>query len=208
MKAMDAPMSESALRPARATDVEAVGPLLYVSATGMYDRFTGGRQRALQVLERAFVRDGTSASAEVVTVAELDGRVAAAVAAFPVQESAPRAGAFLRVTLGTIPPWRWPGALRLYWAGTRAAPSPPEAALYVDALATDPSLRRRGAARALLAEAERQAREHGLPAIALDTSLDNRPARALYLSQGYDEVAYRPASRGLPGFVALVKALE
>jgi ribosomal protein S18 acetylase RimI-like enzyme len=78
----------------------------------------------------------------------------------------------------------------------------------VDALATEPSLRRRGAARALLAEAERQAREHGLPAIALDTSLDNRPARALYLSQGYDEVAYRPASRGLPGFVALVKALE
>ena len=47
-----------------------------------------------------------------------------------------------------------------------------------------------------------------LPAVALDTSLDNKPARALYLTAGYDEVAYRPAGRGLPGFVALVKQLS
>jgi hypothetical protein len=30
----------------------------------------------------------------------------------------------------------------------------------------------------------------------------------LYAREGFDEVAYRPAGRGLPGFVALVKRLD
>jgi ribosomal protein S18 acetylase RimI-like enzyme len=96
----------------------------------------------------------------------------------------------------------------LYWSGARAVPNPPDASFYVDALAVEEPLRRRGAARALLAAAEDRARELELPTIALDTALDNRPARSLYLSAGYDEVAYRPAGRGLPGFVALVKQLS
>ena len=201
-------MSETAVRPARATDAEAVAPLLYESATGVYDRFAGTRERALGVLARAVDTPGTSASAEVVAVGELDGRVAGALAAFPVGEAAARARAFLRVTLKSIPPWRWPSALWLYWAGAHAAPAPPEATLYVDALAVDGSARRRGVARALLAHAELDARRRGFPAVALDTSLDNKPARALYLDAGYDEVAYRPPGRGLPGFVALVKPLS
>ncbi|MGH2804014.1 MAG: GNAT family N-acetyltransferase [Thermoleophilaceae bacterium] len=129
------------------------------------------------------------------------------MAAFPVDEAAARSRAFLRLALRGAPPWRWPAALYLYWAGGRAAPTPPASAFYVDALATDPALRRRGAARALLAEAERQARERGLPAVALDTTISNEPARRLYASEGFDEVAYRPPGRGLPGFVALVKPL-
>src|SRR4051794_7652631 len=173
----------------------------------MYDRFTGRRERAIRVLSRAFETSGTNASREVVTVAEFDGTVAGALAAFPVQETVTRAGGFLRLALRTIPPWRWPTAMRLYWSGARAVPNPPDAAFYVDALAVQEPLRRRGAASALLASAEARARELELPAIALDTSLDNKPARALYLSAGYDEVAYRPAGRGLPGFVALVKRL-
>ena len=44
--------------------------------------------------------------------------------------------------------------------------------------------------------------------MALDTSLENKPARALYLGAGYEEVAYRPPARGMPGFVALVKPLS
>ena len=78
---------------------------------------------------------------------------------------------------------------------------------YIDALATDPAFRRRGAARALLEAAEHEARERGLPAVSLDTTLTNEGARALYASAGYDEVAYRAPSRGLPGFVALVKPI-
>jgi GNAT superfamily N-acetyltransferase len=199
---------EPSVRPAQREDGEIVAPLLYESAGGMYDRFVGGRRRALSLLRRAFDSEGTNASAEVVTVAELDGGVAGAIAIFPVEETSPRASTFLRLALRSIPPWRWPGALRFWWAGARAAPSPPRSALYVDALATDPAARRRGAARALLDHAEAEARRQGLPALALDTSLDNRGARALYLGAGFEEVAYRAAARRMPGFVALVKELE
>jgi ribosomal protein S18 acetylase RimI-like enzyme len=130
------------------------------------------------------------------------------MAAFPVDEAVGRSRAFLRLTLRGSPAWRWPRALRLYSAGGRASPSPPASAFYVDALATDERLRRRGAARGLLAEAERQARERRLPCVALDTTIPNEVARALYRNEGYDEVAYRPAGRGLPGFVALVKRVD
>ncbi|MGH2744577.1 MAG: GNAT family N-acetyltransferase [Thermoleophilaceae bacterium] len=195
------------VRKARPDDFVRVAELLHHSAADMYDRFAGGRERALRVLERSLEVPGNASSAEVVWVAALEGQVAAAMAAFPVDEAEARARAFLRLALRGAPPWRWPVALYLYWAGGRAAPSPPASALYVDALASDPRFRRRGAARALLAEAERGAREHRLPAVALDTTIANEPARRLYASEGFDEVAYRPPGRGLPGFVALVKPL-
>ena len=195
------------VRKADPEDFPRVAELLHHSAADMYDRFAGGRGRALRVLRRSLEEPGNASSAEVVSVVVLDGHVAGAMAAFPVDEAAARARAFLGLALRGSPPWRWPVALYLYWAGGRAAPSPPASALYVDALATDPGFRRRGAARALLAAAERGAREHRLPAVALDTTIANEPARTLYASEGYDEVAYRPPGRGLPGFVALVKPL-
>jgi ribosomal protein S18 acetylase RimI-like enzyme len=196
------------VRQAEPDDFARAAELLHRSAADMYDRFAGGRERALRVLERSLAEPGNASSAEVVWVAAVDGEVAAAMAAFPVDEAGDRARAFLRLALRGAPPWRWPVALYLYWAGGRAAPSPPESALYVDALATDPGFRRRGAARALLEQAERGARERRLPAVALDTTMANEPARKLYASEGFDEVAYRPPGRGLPGFVALVKPLS
>jgi hypothetical protein len=112
----------------------------------MYNRFAGGQDRALRLLERSLADPGNASSADVVWVAEVDGRVAGAMAAFPVDEAVARSAAFLRLALRAAPPWRWPQALMLYWAGGRAAPSPPSPSFYVDALATDPALRRRGAA--------------------------------------------------------------
>jgi ribosomal protein S18 acetylase RimI-like enzyme len=202
------PTSEPLVRRPQPDEAAAVVELLHESAAGMYDRFAGGRDRALQTLERAFHELGNSASAEVVWVTDLDGEVAAAMAAFPVDEALARSRAFLRLALRGAPFWRWPTALRLYWLGGRASPSPPPASFYIDALATDAAHRRRGLARALLDEAERQARARGLPAVALDTTLDNRPARSLYANAGFDEVAYRPATRTLPGFVAMVKPVD
>ena len=72
------------------------------------------------------------------------------------------------------------------------------------------STRRAGAAWERRCSPTRRSRrgDAGLPAIALDTALDNRAARALYLGAGYEEVAYRAPGRGLPGFVALVKPLS
>jgi ribosomal protein S18 acetylase RimI-like enzyme len=196
------------VRKARQGDVAAVAPLLFESAPEMYERFAGGRERALATLERGFGEPGNVASGEVTWLVELDGRPAAAMAAFPVVEAGERSRAFLRLTLRETPFWRWPLALRLYWAGGHATPKPREDSLYVDALATDEAFRRRGAARALLDEAERQAREHGLPAVTLDTAMDNEGARALYAAAGFDEVAYRAPAHGLPGFVALIKPVD
>ena len=195
------------VRKARPEDFAAIARLLHLSAAEMYDRFSGGHERALRVLERSLGEPGNASSAEAIWLAEIDERPVAVMAAFPVDEAGDRSRAFLRLALRSSPPWRWPAALYLYWAGGRAAPTPPASAFYVDALATDPDFRRRGAARALLAEAELEARRRRLPAVALDTTIENAPARALYGREGYDEVAYQPPARGLAGFVALVKPL-
>ena len=195
------------VRAYRPRDSRAVAGLLYESAGGMYDRYAGNRSLAERSLTRALAREGTTASPEVVRVAEIDGQVAGAMAAMPFDEWTPRAHAFLRVTLRSIPPWRWPAALRLYRASGRTAPEPPPLSFYVDSLATTEPLRRRGVGRALLDEADRQAHEHGLRTVALDTWVDNRPARALYLRSGFTEVAHTPSVGGLPGGVSLLKEL-
>jgi ribosomal protein S18 acetylase RimI-like enzyme len=199
-------MSSVRVRKARQEDVAAVAGLLLESAPVIYDRFAGGRGRALATLEHAFGQSGNVASCEVVRVVELDGRLAAAMAAFPLAEGSARSRAFLRLTLRRVPVWRWWRTLRLFSGGVAAIQR--DDSLYIDALATVPELRRRGAARALLDEAEREARESGLGAVTLDTTMDNDAARALYASAGFDEVAYRGATRVLPGFVALVKRVD
>jgi len=181
--------------------------LLFESAPDMYMRFSGGRERALATLERAFHEPGNLASGDVTWLAEVDGEPAAVMAGFPVIQAAERSRAYLGLTLRGTPFWRWPSVLFLYWIGGRASPAPRNDSFYIDALATDPGYRRRGLARALLHEAEQQARAHRLPAVSLDTTMSNESARALYAAAGYDEVIYRPPSRRLPGFVGLVKPL-
>ena len=193
------------VRKAGKDDVEAVAALLYESSPEIYDRFAGNRERAMRILEEAFGEPGNVASAEVIWLAEIDGRPAAAMSAFPIAAGPERARAVTRLGLRRVPFWLWGRTLRLYTAGTRA---PRDQSLYIDALATAPGFRRRGAATALLDEAEREARPLGLRAVALDTTLDNSVARAFYAGAGFDEVAYRSASRSLPGFVALVKPVD
>ena len=182
--------------------------LLYASSGGMYDRYAGRPELARKVLTRALERERTTASADVVHVAEIDGQVAGAMAAMPYSEWTPRARAFLRVTLTSIPPWHWLGALSTFRLSGRAAPEPPTSSLYVDSLAVTRQLRRRGAGRALLAEAERFAYSSGLDSVSLDVWADNDAARALYRSTGFVEVATTPAARGLPGGVALRKEVR
>jgi ribosomal protein S18 acetylase RimI-like enzyme len=203
----DAP-AEPRVRAAEAGDAEAVAKLLYETASGIYDRFVGDRRTALKVLLHAFRSGGTNASMDVITVAELDGRVAAAIAAFPVEEGPRRARGFLWIALRLAPPWRWPGAVRVYRLGGRAAPRPPLRALYVDALATAAPFRRRGAARALLAAADEQARVRRLDRVALETELTNSGAQALYEGAGFRPTDRREAVSGLPGFVSYVKELR
>ncbi len=201
-------MSESSVRPYRPGDSAAATALLYESSGGMYDRYAGNRKLAERAIARALTRDGNTASAEVVWVAEIEDEVVGVMAAMPYDEWTPRAKRFLRVTLRSIPPWRWPTALWLYRASGRTAPEPPPACFYIDSLATAAPQRRRGVARALLEEADRRALTRGLKSVALDTWIDNKEARALYLSAGFEEVAYTPAISGLPGGVSLLKQLR
>ena len=196
-----------AVRPARLADDERVASLMYESAADVYDRYAGSREGALRVLRAAFGRSGTTASAEVVTVAELNGAVVGVLAAFPVDEADGRAARFLRTTLARIAPWRWAAALRIFRLGASAAAPPPPGALYVDALATAPELRRRGVATALLAAAERRARDEGFPSLALETETSNDAAQALYRGLGFHATETRPPLGGLPGFVSFVKLL-
>jgi ribosomal protein S18 acetylase RimI-like enzyme len=195
------------IRPAAPEDVDAVARLLYETATGMYDIYAGGADRALRILRAAYGLEGNSASREIVAVAELDGEVAGALAAFPVPEGDRRASRFLRVTLVRTPPWKWPATLRIFHTGAELTPVPPPGSLYIDALATDTRFRRRGVARALLGEASRQAAEAGLRAVALDTAATNAPAQALYQGAGFTVTERRPPKGRIPGIVGYVREL-
>ena len=201
-------MTEPVVRPARDDETETVTALLYETAGGMYDLFAGGRERAARILAAAYGRDGNSASHEVVTVAEIDGRVAGAIAAFPVAEGDFRARAFLRLTLSRTPPWLWPRTLRVFRMGGQLTPPAPADALYVDALATHPDLRRRGVATALLQAAERRAHGAGLSALALDTAETNYAAQALYEGFGLERSGSSQAIGDIPGAIAYVKSLR
>ena len=181
--------------------------ILYESSGGLYDRYAGSRRLAERVISRALERDGNTASADVVSVAELDGRVAGAMSAMAFTEWEPRAYAFLRTTLRVIPPWRWPGALWVYQAGGRAGEGPPVTSFYVDSLATAEPFRRRGVAAALLAHAERRAADQGLRSVALDTWVDNHAALSLYHASGFRELGRSHGRAGLPGGVLLLKDL-
>jgi ribosomal protein S18 acetylase RimI-like enzyme len=202
-----------AVRPA--TPADPVHELLYESARPYYDAYAGSEARARALLAAVYTRRGHAASFEVCAVGELDGAAAGVIAWFPVSEGDRRARRFVSLTAPRIPPWRWPGLLRHLRAAGLVAPHPPPDTLYVDALAVEPGLRRRGVATALLARAEEAAAVAGLSGVALDTGLHNDAARALYEATGYRtrEVRRAPsdavaAAVGGPGFIGYFKPVS
>jgi ribosomal-protein-alanine N-acetyltransferase len=64
--------------------------------------------------------------------------------------------------------------------------------LHVVNIAVDPSVRRRGFGRLLMAEILRRGRSMGSKLVTLEVRMGNRPARALYADMGFREVAIRP----------------
>lgn len=199
----DAPL----ICPARDGDAAAVARLIYLTSPPGYRLFGGDEERALRLIEAAFATPGTDCSREVITLAELDGEVAGAMAAFPTPEGDERRRRFVRLALRRRPLWRRPRIALMARHGANHDPTPPDDSLYIDSLATAARFRRRGAAAALLGEAERIARELGLTSISLDTRAANSGARALYEREGYEVSAEIPASRAIPALVAYVKKL-
>ena len=197
-----------------ATPGDPADELLYLSAKPYYDAYAGSEARARALLAAVYQRTGHAASFEVCAVAEVDGELAGVIAWFPVSEGDERARRFVSLTAPRVPPWRWPGLLRHLRAAGTVSPNPPARMLYVDALAVDPSFRRRGVARALLERAERAAIDQRLDGVALDTGLHNEAARALYEATGFSEREIRRAPSahvadaiGGPGFVSYLKRL-
>jgi ribosomal protein S18 acetylase RimI-like enzyme len=201
---------EVVVRAARPDDP--VAGLLFASAAPYYSAYAGGPERARRLLRTLYPRGGHTASWEVCRVAEAAGAVVGVLAAFPSEQGDVLARRFVRLTLAHSPPWRVPALLRHLRATAAVAPHPPRRMLYVDALATHPEHRRRGVARALLAEADRIAAEGGLDGVALDTGIENRAARALYEHSGFESRGLRPApdertarAVGGSGFIGYVK---
>lgn len=201
-----------AVRPATPTD--SADSLLYLSAKPYYDAYAGSEARARELLNAVYPRTGHAASFEVCVVAELDGKLAGVMALFPAPDGDRLARRFVTLTAPRVPPWRWPALLRHLRAAGLVSPRPPATTLYVDALAVEPALRRRGVARTLLARAEAAAADAQLQGVSLDTGLQNAPARALYEAAGFREREVRRAPSdavaraiGGPGFVSYFKAL-
>jgi ribosomal protein S18 acetylase RimI-like enzyme len=207
-------MTEMSLAVRPATPIDPADALLYLSAKPYYDAYAGSEARARALLAAVYRRRGHAASFDVCAVAEVDDAVAGVIASFPVSEGDERARRFVSLTAPRVPPWRWPALLRHLRAAGTVSPHPPPGMLYVDALAVDPAFRRRGVARALLAHAERAAAAGDLKGVALDTGLQNEPARALYEATGFRarDVRHAPSTRaaaalGGPGFVSYLKRL-
>ncbi len=207
-------MSQMPIALRAATPADPAAGLLYLSSQPYYDAYAGSGSRATALLAAVYARPGHAASYEVCAVAELDGRIAGVLAAYPVGDGDRLSRRFVTLTAPRVPPWAWPRLLRHLRAAGLLAPEPPPGTLYVDALAVDPAFRRRGVARALLARAERAAAAAGMTGVSLDTGLHNEPARALYEEAGYErrEVRRAPseavaAAIGGPGFVGYVKTV-
>jgi ribosomal protein S18 acetylase RimI-like enzyme len=204
------------VRPALASDH--ADPLLYESARPYYDAFAGRESRARRLLAAVWTERAHAASWEVCDVADADGGVVGVLAGYAEHDGDRLARRFLRLTLARMPPWAWPGVARHLRASQRVAPFPPPGTWYVDALAVAPGWRRRGVARELLAAAERKAAAAGLDALALDTGVENAPARAFYEAAGFelaevreaddDRVARAVGGRGFAAYTRPVAALS
>jgi ribosomal protein S18 acetylase RimI-like enzyme len=198
---------ELVVRPATAGDD--AGGLLYESARPYYDAFAGGERHARALLTDLWDQPAHAGSFEVCAVAEAGGDVVGVMAGFPAAEADELSRRFLGLAARRIPPWRWPVAARHLHAGARMSPRPPDGAFYVDALAVAAPWRRRGVGHALLQEAADRAEAARLDGLALDTGLENTPARALYERAGFHEEGVRHApsaaaarALGGRGFVA------
>ncbi len=201
-------MPELVLRTPEPDEARAVAELLYLSSPGGFDFFGGGRRGGLRLIETAYARPGNDSSRDVITVVEIDGRLAGAMASFPVTEAEERRWGLVKHALRRRAPWHWPAIRQMGRQGQRATPRPPDDAFYIDALATGPAFRRRGVAQALLRQAEHRARLLGLRWLALDTTAANESARALYESYGFEIGEERPPSPPIPALVGYVKRLD
>ena len=179
-----------------------------------YDAYAGTEARARRILTRVYGRPAHSASWEFCYIAEAEGDLIGVLAGFPSRRGEELARRFVG-TLPRIPVWRWPRLLRHLQAAGHVAPRPPAGSWYVEALAVRYDWRRRGVARALLGEAEHQAKRNGSTGVALDTGLANgapvpstRPTASSAALCGAPPTNASPARSAAPASSATSRAVR
>lgn len=174
------------IRPAQIADAPTAAELIQETMEGYGDVMLGldNRQRALKVIAGFFRKANNRFSYRLAHLAEVDGRTAGMLLAFPGRD-------ILKLSL----PMSWQ-ILSFYntWELLRLAVRAPLAAdgeearpdeFYISNLAVLPEFRRQGVGRALLGHADTLARSAGFAKCSLCVDIDNLHAQQLYLSQGY-----------------------
>ena len=180
------------MRAARPDDP--VPELLYLSAAPYYAAFAGGARHARALLARLYPRRGHTASWEVCRVAVVDGAVAGVLAAFPADRGDELARRFVRLTLARTPPWRLPALFRhLQRHRGRSRRSRRAACSTSTRWPRTPTSAAAASPPRCSARPTGWPRAPGLPAVALDTGIENRAARALYERSGFTGRGLRPA---------------
>lgn len=177
MRASQTVESRVRIRPARLSDADEIGRIL---ATALADKFRpafgGLAARAMAAAVRADIARGGPAY----WVSEHEGSVVGAVHLALRQEVQSNFFSDVAAEVG------WPRAARaalVLGLLTHTRMAVDEA--YVEELAVDPSARRLGAARSLLAACADEARRAGRRRLTLWVTTNNAPAIALYRSEGF-----------------------
>ena len=168
---------------ARIEDAPALAQLVVMAGHGMpllvWEDMREPGEDVWDVGARRAAREEGQFSYRKARVIRQDGKVISSLVGYPLDEVVPDA------ELDDLPPLFRP----LVELENEAVPS-----WYVNVLATFPEARGKGAAKALLEDAEAQARALGQTRMSIITSDDN-PALKLYEHVGYRQVTHRPVMR-------------
>ena len=185
-------------RRARPDDVDAAIPLIYSSGPDAFDYAFArpGRNSEQDFLRYAFVQGGGQFGWRQHWVGEQDGKVVAAGTVFGGEVTLGYMLAATRQILGYFG-LAAPGVVRRGLQLERIICPPPRRTLYLAHLGVTPDLRGEGLGSQLIEHFLQIGRSNGLPMAALDVSVANPKAQALYERFGFEVQVERVST--LPG---------
>ena len=170
------PNADFTLRPARKSDCRRIAELYRISSDGVADyiwtRLAQPGEDLIEVGARRYAREGTPFSYENCRLVDSGGAVAGMLVAFP-----------LRID----PTYEEDDPVLVPYSRLEE-----DRSYYICGMAVDAAHRGKGIGNALLAEAERSCRAHGLEKLSLIVFEQNVGARRLYERWGYVEKARHP----------------
>ncbi len=182
-------MSAVIIRRAKPTDdARRVARFLFSSGPDVLSYSLAPEQDELTaqaVMATVFVAPDGAFSHKHVTVAERDGVIVGAVAAFAAKDKAAIFARTAKPVLRALAPRDWP---TLAMRAVRIAPfgeGIPDDVLYLSQIGVDASVRSQGIGSLLLEAVFSLAKSLGLSRVALHVSIDNPRAEALYARQGF-----------------------